>query len=44
MRYLIAFFIAVALAGGASVAVQDRRPPHKLVVQTKIADGTSDDV
>jgi c(7)-type cytochrome triheme protein len=38
MRYVIAFLIAVALVGGATVAAQDKKPPEKLVFQTKSGD------
>ena len=35
MRYVIAFFLAVTLVGGAMVAAQDKKPPEKLVFQSK---------
>jgi c(7)-type cytochrome triheme protein len=38
MRHVIAVFIAVTLVGGAMVAAQDKKPPEKLVFQTKGGD------
>jgi c(7)-type cytochrome triheme protein len=35
MRYVIAFFVAVTLVGGAMVAAQDKKPPEKLVFRYK---------
>lgn len=38
MRCTAAFFVAVALVGGALTAAQDKTPPEKLVFQSKGGD------
>jgi c(7)-type cytochrome triheme protein len=40
VRYAIAFIVAAALVGGATVAAQDKQPPQTLVFRNKGGDVT----
>lgn len=42
MRYLIAFSIAISIIGGWAVVAQDKKPPAKLVFESKMGNVTFD--